>query len=113
MEILLGAALDVLPRLAAEGRVFDMVFIDADFKDMWEQFDWAVKLTRVGGCVFLDDVVVSMINNGETEEGCESVVTKVGKDERVKATLMPSVVCHPMLSTPVFNGFILAMVKSH
>ena len=33
VEIILGAALDVLPKLAEEGRQFDMVFIDADFDD--------------------------------------------------------------------------------
>ncbi|KAE9362997.1 S-adenosyl-L-methionine-dependent methyltransferase [Stipitochalara longipes BDJ] len=113
VEILLGAALDVLPKLADEGRKFDMVFIDADFDDQWEHFDWAVKLTRPSGCVFLDDVVVSMMKNGETAEGSDSILTKVGKDERVMATLVPTVVSHPMIPTPVFNGFIIAMVKGH
>ncbi|KAK7429913.1 hypothetical protein QQZ08_003535 [Neonectria magnoliae] len=83
VEILLGAALDVLPKLAEEGRQFDMVFIDADFKDHWEQFDWAVKLARLNGCVFLDDVVASMFKNGQTEEGSESILTNIGRDDRV------------------------------
>lgn len=113
VEVLLGAALDVMPRLAAEGRQFDMVFIDADFDDQWEQFDWAVKLTHPNGCVFLDDVVASMFKNGQVEAGSESILTKIGKDERVQATLMPTVACHSMLPTPVFNGFILARVKGH
>ncbi|TVY73349.1 O-methyltransferase MdmC [Lachnellula suecica] len=113
VEVLLGAALDVLPKLAEEGKKFDMVFIDADFGDQYEHFDWAVKLTRVGGCVFLDDVVASMFHNGDTEEGKESILTKIGRDERVKATLMPIVACHSMFPNPVFNGFVLATVKSH
>jgi predicted O-methyltransferase YrrM len=111
VEIILGAALDVLPKLVEEGRQFDMVFIDADFDDQWEHFDWAVKLTRPKGCVFLDDVVVSMLKNEETAEGSDSILTKVGKDERVMATLVPTVVTHPMIPGPVFNGFILAMVN--
>ncbi|KAN0089837.1 S-adenosyl-L-methionine-dependent methyltransferase [Hyaloscypha variabilis] len=113
VEILLGAALDVLPKLGEEGRKFDMVFIDADFDDQWEHFDWAVKLTRPTGCVFLDDVVVSMLKNGELEEDSESILTKVGKDERVVATLVPIVASHPTIPTPVFNGYIMAMVKDH
>jgi len=113
VEILLGAALDVLPKLAEEGRKFDLVFIDADFDDQWEHFDWAVKLTRRNGCVFLDDVVVSMLKNGESAEDENSVLAKVGKDERVVATLVPTVATHPMIPTPVFNGFIMAMVKDH
>ena len=46
VEILLGAALDILPKL--EGG-FDFVFIDADWDNQKEYFDWAVKLTRKGG----------------------------------------------------------------
>jgi predicted O-methyltransferase YrrM len=111
VEIILGAALDVLPKLVEEGRQFDMVFIDADFDDQWEQFDWAVKLTRPKGCVFLDDVVVSMLKNEQTAEGSDSILTKVGKDVRVMATLVPTVATHPMIPTPVFNGFIMAMVN--
>lgn len=113
VEVLLGAALDVMPKLAEDGRQFDLVFIDTDFDGQWELFDWAVKLTRVNGCVFLADVVASMIMHGHTEEGSESVLAKIGRDERVKATLVPTVVSHPMLPTPVFNGFVLAIVKAH
>lgn len=113
VEVLLGAALDVMPKLAQEGRQFDMAFIDADMNGLWELFDWAVKLTRVKGCVFLDDVVASMIKDGHTEEGSESILTKIGRDERVKATLVPTVASHPMLPTPVFNGFVLAIVNGH
>jgi predicted O-methyltransferase YrrM len=113
VQVLLGAALDVMPKLAEEGRRFDMVFIDADMTDHWEQFDWAVKLTRAGGCVFLDDVVAAMIKDGHPQEGKESILTQVGRDERVKATLVPTVACHPMAPNPVFNGYVLAIVKDH
>lgn len=112
-EVLLGAALDVLPKLAEEGRQFDMVFIDAAFEDQWEHFDWAVKLTRPNGCIFLDDVIPTMIQNGQTKEGGETILTKIGRDERVQATLMPTVACHSMIPTPVFTGFVLAVVKGH
>ncbi len=94
VEILLGAALDVLPKLAEDGRQFDMVFIDADFDNQWEHFDWAVRLTRPNGCVFLDDVVVTLFKNGQTEDGTKSIVTMIGQDERVQATLVPTV-CVP------------------
>ncbi|KAH8646289.1 S-adenosyl-L-methionine-dependent methyltransferase [Xylariales sp. PMI_506] len=112
VEILLGAALDVLPKLVEEGRKFDMVFIDADLKDQLEYFNWAVKLTRQNGCILLDDVVPAIIKDGKTEEGSESILTKIGRDERVKATLVPTVSSHPMLPNPVFNGYVLAVVQS-
>lgn len=111
VEILLGAAEDVLPKLVEEGRKFDMVFIDADFDNQWDQFDLAVKLTRPKGCVFLDDVVAAMWKNGQAPEDGDSILAKVGKDERVVATLVPIVASHPLLPTPVFNGYIFAMVK--
>lgn len=113
VQVLLGAALDVMPKLADAGEMFDMVFIDADMNNLWDQFDCAVKLTRPGGCVFLDDVVVSMIKDGHPQDGKESILTQVGKDERVKATLVPTVACHPIAPNPVFNGYVLAMVKHH
>ncbi|KAJ4249117.1 hypothetical protein NW762_012451 [Fusarium torreyae] len=113
VEIMLGAALDILPKLAEEERRFDLVFIDADFDDHVEHFEWAVKLTRPGGCIFFDDIVISMFKNGEVKEGGESILTHIGKDERVKATLVPNVACHSMVPTPVFNGFVLAVVKDY
>ncbi|TVY47230.1 O-methyltransferase [Lachnellula occidentalis] len=114
VEIVLGAALDVLPKLAEEGRQFDMVFIDADFDDQWEHFDWAVKLTRPKGCVFLDDVVISMLKDIHTGEGgSDTIMTKIGRDERVMATLVSTAATHPMLPTPALNGFVMAMVKDH
>ncbi|KAG7402465.1 hypothetical protein LZL87_014101 [Fusarium oxysporum] len=113
VEVILGAALDVLPKLAEEKQQFDMVFINAEFEDHIEHFDWAVKLTRPGGCVFFDDVVPAMFNNGEVKPGADSILTHIGNDQRVKAALMPNVACHPMLPTPIFNGFVLALVKEH
>ncbi|KAL4938873.1 S-adenosyl-L-methionine-dependent methyltransferase [Aspergillus oleicola] len=113
VDIILGSALDVMPKLAEEGKQFDLVFIDADFDEKMEQFDWAVKLTRPGGCIFLDDVIGNMIKDGEMEPDSESTLTKIGRDERVTATLMPLAVSHPMFPTALFNGFVLARVNSH
>ncbi|KAJ1328962.1 caffeoyl-CoA O-methyltransferase [Microdochium nivale] len=119
VEVVLGAGLDVMPRLAAAGRVFDMVFIDAHFDDEWEHFDWAVKLTRPGGCVIVDDVVAALFYKDQVREGeadCEDAggetfMTRIGRDERVTTALVPVVATHPMSPTPVFNGFIMATVK--
>ncbi|PQK15937.1 hypothetical protein BB8028_0006g02590 [Beauveria bassiana] len=97
------------PRLVEEGRKFDIVFVDADMVGLGEQFDWAVKLTRPNGCIFLDDVVASMFKDGQVGEGGEeNILTRVGKDKRVQATLVPIMACHAMVPTPIFNGFILA-----
>ncbi|PVI06434.1 S-adenosyl-L-methionine-dependent methyltransferase [Periconia macrospinosa] len=122
VDIILGAALDVMPKLYEEGRQFDMVFIDGDWESLPEEFDWAVKLTRVGGCILLDDVVPAMLLQEAKKGGLdvatakmegENVITKIGKDERVQAALMSTVGTHPMIPTPAYTGFILAIVKSH
>jgi predicted O-methyltransferase YrrM len=113
VEVLLGAALEVLPKLATQGKKFDMVFIDADFEDEWEHFDWAVKLTRPNGCIILDDVVAALILKGQHEEDYtgETFMTRIGRDERVTATLVPLAVSHSMSPKPIFNGYIMATVK--
>ncbi len=113
VEVILGSSTDILPKLVDEGRKFDIVFVDADMIGMGEQFDWAVKLTRPNGCIFLDDVVASMFKDGQVgKDGEENILTKIGKDERVQATLVPIVTCHAMMPTPIFNGFIFGTVKS-
>ncbi|EMC97614.1 hypothetical protein BAUCODRAFT_42496, partial [Baudoinia panamericana UAMH 10762] len=57
VDVRLGAALDILPQLAEEGKVFDFVFIDADWANQAAYFEWAVVLTRKGGCIYVDNVI--------------------------------------------------------
>ncbi|HEY0464448.1 MAG TPA: O-methyltransferase, partial [Polyangiaceae bacterium] len=58
VSIRVGPALETLPQLAAEGLPpFDFVFIDADKQSIPEYFEWALKLTRVGGVIVVDNVV--------------------------------------------------------
>lgn len=103
-----------------EGRKFDLVFIDADFDDQWEHFSWAIKLTKSGGGIFLDDVVPTMIQDGEVGFGDdgkvevveETVLEKIGRDERVSASFVPVVQSMQSMSVaPLMNGFVLAVVE--
>lgn len=110
MEIILGAALDVLPKLAAEGKKFDLVFIDAAWEEQWEYFQWAVKLTRGNGCIYVDNVVRELLEHENVGEN-ESLVTKVGREEKVIATLVSTVSSHKTKVDEMFDGFLLAVVK--
>lgn len=110
VEIILGAALDVLPKLAEEGRQFDLIFIDADWGEQWEYFQWAVKLTRPNGCIYVDNVVREILGSDQLDER-ESLVTKVGKEERVQATLVSTISSHKARPEDMFDGFLLAVVK--
>jgi predicted O-methyltransferase YrrM len=58
IEVRVGAAADTLPVLAAEGAgPFDLVFIDADKPSNPIYLDWAVKMSRPGTVIVLDNVV--------------------------------------------------------
>src|SRR5262249_44494647 len=56
VEIRVGPALDALPSLVAEGP-FDLIFIDADKPSTPDYYEWAVKLSRPGSLIVVDNVV--------------------------------------------------------
>jgi predicted O-methyltransferase YrrM len=102
----------VLPKLAAEGRKFDFIFIDAEWKEQWDYFQWAVKLARANGCIYVDNVVRELLESGKVGEG-ESLVTKVGREKKVTATLVSTISSHKQKYEERFDGFLLAVVKEN
>ncbi|MEU6098095.1 O-methyltransferase [Streptomyces sp. NPDC047079] len=57
-EVRVGPALESLPKLAEERPdPFDLVFIDADKANNAHYVEWALKLTRPGSLILLDNVV--------------------------------------------------------
>ena len=58
VEVRVGKAVELLPRVAAEGREpFDLTFIDADKQSIPEYFRFARKLYRRGSLIIVDNVV--------------------------------------------------------
>ncbi|RJO68461.1 O-methyltransferase [Nocardia panacis] len=58
VQIRVGAALESLPVLAEEGpEPFDLVFIDADKVNNANYVRWALRLTRPGAVIIVDNVV--------------------------------------------------------
>jgi len=58
VDVRIGDALSTLPELAAERREpFDLIFIDADKQHIPEYFEWALKLSRAGTLIIVDNVV--------------------------------------------------------
>jgi predicted O-methyltransferase YrrM len=58
VEIRVGAALDSLSELHAGSRgPFDLVFIDADKPNNPAYFQWAMRLSRPGTIIVIDNVV--------------------------------------------------------
>jgi len=58
VDVRIGDALTTLPKLSAERRgPFDLIFIDADKQHIPEYFEWALKLSRAGTLIIVDNVV--------------------------------------------------------
>jgi predicted O-methyltransferase YrrM len=58
VDVRVGRALDLLPQLESEGAgPFDLTFIDADKPSTADYFEWALKLSRPGALVIVDNVV--------------------------------------------------------
>src|SRR5437879_3982495 len=55
VEVIVGAALDTLPTVS--GGPFDLVFIDADKENNTAYLEWAVRLTRPGSVILVDNVI--------------------------------------------------------
>jgi predicted O-methyltransferase YrrM len=109
VEIRLGKAIDTLPRIAAEGGgAFDLVFIDADKPGNADYFAWALKLTRVGGLIIVDNVV----RNGDVldpagdanAQGARRLFEAMAKEPRVSATAVQTV------GSKGYDGFAIAVV---
>jgi predicted O-methyltransferase YrrM len=56
VDIRVGPALETLPRLEAGGP-FDMIFIDADKENNPPYLEWALRLSRPGTLIVVDNVV--------------------------------------------------------
>jgi predicted O-methyltransferase YrrM len=110
VELILGAALDVLPELAEEGGKFDLVFIDAAWEEQWDYFQWAVKLARVNRCIYVDNVVRELLESENVGEG-GTLLTKVGREEKVMATAASVVSSQNEKVDEMLDGFLLAVVK--
>ena len=97
VDIRVGAALDSLPVLDAEGgRPFDVVFIDADKPNNPHYFEWALRLTRVGSLIICDNVVrngeVANANSSDPSvQGARALFDAMHREPRVVATAVQTV----------------------
>lgn len=110
IDVRLGKALDLLPKLAAEKRKpFDFVFIDADKENIPDYFTWALKLTRPGSLIVVDNVVRGgkVIDAGSRDHnviGVRRFNERLKKEKRVSATTIQTV------GVKGYDGFTLALV---
>lgn len=110
VELREGKALDLLPELAAEGlEAFDLVFIDADKANNPQYFDWALRLSRKGSLIIVDNVVRDgrVIEAESTDadiQGVRRMFAKMATEPRVFCTAAQTV------GSKGYDGFAIALV---
>jgi len=110
VELHTGRALDTLPQLAAAGHVaFDLIFIDADKPSTADYFEWALKLSRPGTLVVVDNVVrkgalVDAASDDPNVKGMRRFCEALAAEKRVSATILQTV------GSKGYDGFTLALV---
>jgi predicted O-methyltransferase YrrM len=111
VEVRLGMALDLLPGLADGTDPFDFVFIDADKPNNAAYFDWALKLSRPGSIIVVDNVVragevIDATSDSPTVQGVRRFLERLAAEPRVSATAIQTV------GTKGYDGFAIALVTS-
>jgi predicted O-methyltransferase YrrM len=110
VELRLGRALETLPGIASEGLgPFDLVFIDADKVSTADYFGWALKLTRRGSLIIVDNVVRkgAVADESSTDpdvQGVRRFYEVLAAEPRVSATAIQTV------GSKGYDGFALALV---
>jgi predicted O-methyltransferase YrrM len=110
VDIRVGLALVLLPRIAAESREpFDLIFIDADKQSYPGYFGWALKLAHRGTLIVVDNVVRDgeVMNEDSSNVGVPGVrrmLELVAAERRVSATAIQTV------DRKGYDGFLIARV---
>jgi predicted O-methyltransferase YrrM len=112
VEIRVGAALDALPKLQNEGsEPFDLIFIDADKPNNSEYVRWALKLSRPGSLIIIDNVVRdgAVIDAGSADKdvrGARQLFELLANEPRLSCTAIQTV------GVKGYDGFAFAVVTA-
>jgi predicted O-methyltransferase YrrM len=111
VDLRVGPALEMLPLLESErAQPFDLAFIDADKPSNAAYFDYALKLSRPGALIIVDNVIregavadASATDSGAL--GARALFDAVAAEGRVEATAVQTV------GAKGWDGFLIARVK--
>ena len=112
VELRLGSALELLPKLAADGLgPFDLIFIDADKGNIPGYFEWALKLSRPGTTIIVDNIirdgeVIDAKNEDPNIQGVRRFNDRIATEARVSATEIQTV------GEKGYDGFALLIVNA-
>jgi predicted O-methyltransferase YrrM len=107
VDVRVGPALDTLPSLL--GQQFDMVFIDADKPNNPVYLAWALRLTRPGSVIVVDNVVregeiLDAASGDARVQGTRALFEALAREPRLDATAIQTV------GSKGHDGFVLARV---
>ena len=111
VEIRTGAALATLPKIEAEGLgPFDFVFIDADKTNNAAYLEWALRLSRPGTAIVVDNVVreggvADAASRDPDVVGVRRMFELMAREPRLSATAIQTV------GAKGWDGFALAVVS--
>jgi predicted O-methyltransferase YrrM len=111
VEIRSGAALETLPKIEAEGLgPFDFVFIDADKTNNAAYVEWALRLSRLGTAIVVDNVVrdgeiLDAASRDRDVVGVRRMFEMMAREKRLSVTAIQTV------GAKGWDGFALAIVN--
>jgi len=110
VDLRVGLALNTLPQLEDErAGPFDLIFIDADKPNNTGYLTWALKLSRKGGLIIVDNVVrdgavLDADSSDASAQGARSVLEMLGCEPRLSVTALQTV------GSKGYDGFAMALV---
>jgi predicted O-methyltransferase YrrM len=110
VEIRVGRALDLLPKIESEGLgPFDFFFIDADKPSNPDYFRWALRLARPGSVIVVDNVirdgaVADAASRDASVIGVRKLNEAIAQEPRISATAIQTV------GNKGYDGFALLLV---
>jgi len=110
VDLRLGRASDTLPQIADERRgPFDLIFIDADKAGIPDYFTWALRLSRVGTVIIVDNVVrggavIDAASPDPSIQGVRRFNEMLASEPRVSATAIQTV------GSKGYDGFAIMLV---
>lgn len=110
VHVWVGKALDVLPMIEAEGLgPFDLVFIDADKINNPRYMSWALRLSRVGTMIVVDNIVregtlIDRDTSAPGVQGTRRMLEMLSRTPQLSATAIQTV------GSKGYDGFVIAIV---
>jgi predicted O-methyltransferase YrrM len=111
LDLRVGPALESLPLLAGEGAApFDLIFVDADKRSNPDYLAWALKLSRPGSLIVVDNVVrhgalIDPSRDDADVQGIRRFFDLMAADPRLSATAIQTV------GSKGWDGFAIALVE--